>query len=115
MSDQRESTPRTVALPCAAPPFLAARAALPDPAPGGSSRGTMSMRKSNWSDLLRAFAMSARESVRRLFESAMMNARAVISAMKTCRKVGSTKDRETKSGMGSLSQALQNRIGAGTR
>ena len=41
------------------------------------------MRKSNWSDLLRAFAMSARDNVRRLFESAMMNARAVISAMKT--------------------------------
>lgn len=49
----------------------------------GSSRGRMSIRKSNWSDLLTALAMSARESVRRLFESAMMNARAVISAMKT--------------------------------
>lgn len=41
------------------------------------------MRKSNWSDLLMAFAMSARERVRLLFESAMMNARAVISAMNT--------------------------------
>ena len=43
----------------------------------------MSIRKSNWSDLLIAFAMSARERVRRLFESAMIKARAVISAMKT--------------------------------
>ena len=42
-----------------------------------------SMRKSNWSDLPRAFEMSARESVRRLFASATMNARAVISAMNT--------------------------------
>jgi len=43
----------------------------------------MSIRKSNWSDFASAFAMSARESVRRLLESAIMNARAVISAMKT--------------------------------
>jgi len=43
----------------------------------------MSIRKSNWSDLLSALAMSARDSVRRLFESAMMNARAVTSEMKT--------------------------------
>lgn len=50
---------------------------------GSSSRGTMSIRKSNWSVLLNAFAMSDRDSVRRLFESAIMNARAVISAMKT--------------------------------
>lgn len=60
--------------------------ALPPAAPDASadsSRGTMSMRKSNWSDLLIAFAMSARESVRRLSASAMMNARAVISAMNT--------------------------------
>lgn len=44
------------------------------------------MRKSNWSDLLTAFAMSARDSVRLLFESAMMKARAVISEMKTAGK-----------------------------
>ena len=74
-----------LALPGAAPPFFGTRPAAfaPCAPPGGSSRGTMSMRKSNWSDLLRAFAMSARDNVRRLFESAMMNARAVISAMKT--------------------------------
>jgi len=41
------------------------------------------MRKSNWSDLLSALAMSARDNVRRLFESATINARAVISAIKT--------------------------------
>lgn len=41
------------------------------------------MRKSNWSDLLNAAAISERESVRRLLESAMMNARAVISSMNT--------------------------------
>ena len=50
---------------------------------GASSLGTISMRKSNWSDFDRAFDMSERESVRRLFESAMMNARAVISDMNT--------------------------------
>ena len=69
-------------------PFFCARPATLVPCaapPGGSSRGTMSMRKSNWSDLLRAFAISARESVRRLFESAIMKARAVISAIKTVR------------------------------
>ena len=43
----------------------------------------MSMRKSNWSDFASALAMSARESVLRLFESATMNARDVISAMNT--------------------------------
>ena len=48
-----------------------------------SSLGTISIRKSNWSDFASAFAMSARDSVRRLLESAIMNARAVISAMKT--------------------------------
>ena len=41
------------------------------------------MRKSNWSDLLSALAMSARDKVRRLLESATMKARAVISAIKT--------------------------------
>ena len=41
------------------------------------------MRKSNWSDLPSALAISARDRVRRLLESATMNARAVISAMKT--------------------------------
>lgn len=54
---------------------------------GNSSLGTMSMRKSNWSDLLRAFAISDRERVRRLLESAMMNARAVISEMNTNHRV----------------------------
>lgn len=43
----------------------------------------MSIKKSNWSDFESALAMSARESVRRLFESATMNARDVISEMKT--------------------------------
>ena len=46
------------------------------------------MRKSNWSDFDTALAMSARESVRRLFESAMMNALAVISEIKTGEEVG---------------------------
>lgn len=41
------------------------------------------MRKSNWSDLASALAMSARERVRLLFESAMIKARAVISAINT--------------------------------
>ena len=49
----------------------------------GSSLGNMSIRKSNWSDLAMARDMSDRERVRRLFESATMNARAVISAIKT--------------------------------
>lgn len=57
--------------------------ALPGPPNGASSLGTMSIKKSNWSDLDRAFEMSERESVRRLFESAIMNARAVISDIKT--------------------------------
>ena len=41
------------------------------------------MRKSNWSDLFNALEMSARESVRRLLASAIINARAVISAINT--------------------------------
>lgn len=49
----------------------------------GSSLGSISMRKSNWSDLAMARAISDRERVRRLLESATMNARAVISAMNT--------------------------------
>lgn len=53
------------------------------PGKGISSRGTMSMRKSNWSDLLRALAMSDLDRVRRLFESAMMKALAVISEINT--------------------------------
>ena len=64
--------------------------ATDDPAPFAkcaSSRGTISIRKSNWSDLLSALAMSARESVRRLFESATMNARAVISAINTIERL----------------------------
>lgn len=65
--------------------FAVALAAVPGADGKGSSRGRMSMRKSNWSDLLTALAMSARESVRRLLESAMMKARAVISEMKTGR------------------------------
>ena len=66
--------------------FLTAPFPGPDtPGTKGSSRGTMSMRKSNWSDLPSALAMSARDKVRRLLESATMNARAVISAIKTFR------------------------------
>lgn len=49
----------------------------------GSSLGKISIRKSNWSDFAMARDMSDRERVRRLLESATMNARAVISAMKT--------------------------------
>lgn len=65
--------------------------------------------------------MSALESVRRLFESAMMNARAVISAMKTRRKEelvkarveGEEVEEECRCGdRHSLSHALQKRIGA---
>jgi hypothetical protein len=64
--------------------FLAALFPGPEtPGTKGSSRGTMSMRKSNWSDFPSALAMSARDRVRRLLESATMNARAVISAIKT--------------------------------
>ena len=75
-------------LPDPDPPALAAPAAAAAVEPGnGSSLGKMSMRKSNWSDLLTALAMSARERVRRLFESAMMKARAVISAINTTRDV----------------------------
>ena len=66
-----------------APAFAAVAAAAAVEPGKGSSLGRMSMRKSNWSDLLTAFAMSARDSVRRLFESAIMKARAVISAMNT--------------------------------
>lgn len=62
---------------------LAFFTAAPPVGKGISSLGTRSMRKSNWSDLLKALAMSERDSVRRLFESAMMKARAVTSAMKT--------------------------------
>lgn len=65
--------------------FLTALFGPDTPGTKGSSRGTMSMRKSNWSDLLSALAMSARDRVRRLLESATMNARAVISAIKTVR------------------------------
>jgi len=50
---------------------------------GISSLGTISMRKSNWSDLLSALAMSERDSVRRLLASATMKALAVISEIKT--------------------------------
>lgn len=41
------------------------------------------MRKSNWSDLLSALAISERDNVRRLLESAMMKALAVISEINT--------------------------------
>lgn len=57
--------------------------ALPGTLNGASSLGTISIKKSNWSDLERAFEISDRESVRLLFESAIMNARAVISDIKT--------------------------------
>lgn len=58
-----------------------------------SSRGTMSMRKSNMSDLERAAAMSDRWRVRRLLSSACIQARMVNSVMK-------------------MSHPLANRIGA---
>ena len=70
------------------------------------------MRKSNWSDLLSALAMSARERVRRLLESAMMNARAVISAMKTETRVCLVDESGPHENIHALSHALQNRIGA---
>lgn len=50
---------------------------------GGSSLGKISIKKSNWSDLAIARAMSDLDKVLRLFVSATMKARAVISAMKT--------------------------------
>ena len=71
------------------------------------------MRKSNWSDLLSALAMSARERVRRLLESAMMNARAVISAMKTGTRVRLVDEANLHENIHAPSHALQNRIGAG--
>jgi hypothetical protein len=87
------------------------------PGKGSSSRGTMSMRKSNWSDLLNAFAISERESVRRLFESAIINARAVISAINTENTNGYGKKLHPDGAYNdkndyALSQALQNKIGA---
>src|SRR5271170_6797092 len=54
------------------------------------------MRKSNCSDLPSALAMSPRESVRRLLESAMMKARAVISEMNTVMEMGKGCVRGTK-------------------
>lgn len=54
---------------------------------GSSSLGTISMRKSNWSDLLKALEISERDRVRRLLESAMIKARAVISEMNTGRQL----------------------------
>ena len=60
--------------------------------------------------------MSARDSVRRLLESATMNARAVISAMKTF--FDTAKMSEPEFGgmedklMSALSHALQNKMGA---
>ena len=51
-----------------------------------SSLGTISIRKSKWSDLVRALAISALDNVRRLLESATMKARPVISAINTIDK-----------------------------
>lgn len=83
-SDQIDVSPQhTWSLLAPPAPFLEP---VPPVGKGNSSRGTISIKKSNWSDLLKAFAMSERESVLRLFESAMMNARAVISEMKTSRQ-----------------------------
>lgn len=70
------------------------------------------MRKSNWSDLLIALAMSARDNVLRLFESAMMKARAVISAMKTVDWVDGEWHVTHEQCARVLSQALQKSIGA---
>lgn len=59
--------------------------------------------------------MSDRESVRRLFESAIMYARAVISDIKTLKRqqryLAEAKFYRKRM-FGALSQALQNRIGA---
>lgn len=71
------------------------------------------MRKSNWSDLLSALAISERDNVRRLLESAMMKALAVISEINTTvvasvRQQPLVRRRENDV----LSQALQNRMGA---
>ena len=73
--------------------FLPLLAAVAEGCPPGSSLGTTSIRKSNWSDLLNAFAMSERERVRLLFESAMIKARAVISAINTFSLVVRTRKR----------------------
>ena len=60
--------------------------------------------------------MSARDSVRRLLESATMNARAVISAMKTFfRHSENQRNRvwgSRRELMSALSHALQNKMGA---
>lgn len=70
----------------------------------------MSMRKSNWSDLLSAFDISERDNVLRLFESAIMKAREVISAMKTAQTFFRLRTAKRRQNL--LSQALQNNIGA---
>ncbi len=69
---------------CGAAPPLAPPAPWPDLFAwlAASSRGTMSMRKSNMSDLASAEAMSERCSVLRLFSSAWIHARIVSSVMK---------------------------------
>lgn len=82
---------------------------------GNSSLGTMSMRKSNWSDLLKAFAISDRDRVRRLLESAIMNARAVISEMNTNKLYILSRPYLIQMHRYALSQALQKRIGAKRR
>lgn len=70
------------------------------------------MRKSNWSDLLSALAMSERDRVRRLFESAIMKALAVISDIKTTFRHKTLERCKMKSMNHALSQALQKRTGA---
>ena len=61
-----------------------------------SSRGTMSIKKSNMSDRVRAEAMSERWSVRRLFSSAWIHARIVSSVMKMsqpfAKRIGASAD-----------------------
>lgn len=84
--------------------------AVPGPVNGPSSLGTISIKKSNWSDFDKAFEISARESVRRLLESAIMKARAVISDIKTG-VLHETQYRASEAEY-KLSQALQKRIGA---
>lgn len=76
-----------------------------------SSRGTMSMRKSKWSDLERARAISDFEIVRRLCASATRNARHVSSWINTAAEISvNTAAMPVRSNV--LSHALQKRTGA---
>jgi len=76
-----------------------------------SSRGTMSMRKSKWSDLERARAISDFEIVRRLCASATRNARHVSSWINTVAEM-LVQIATIPVARNALSQALQKRTGA---